>query len=140
MKFITQTNNSFFFLIDTLDVSNEKKILNVNSFFRKEKIDFLSSVKYFLFFSKDKIDFFLLEKNYKLIFFFNFFNKLFFKDQIKNLKLLFNIEKNNLSSKVLHIKFYLNFYFFFKHIISFTFILKFVSLIKSFKRFCINVK
>lgn len=96
-------------------------------------------VKYFLSFQNNKINFSFLEKNNKLLFFFVFFGKIFFKDQLKNLKNLLNIE-NNLFNNVSAIntlalmrnKLYLNFFFFFRHIFSFIFLLKNISLKRSY--------
>jgi len=129
------SNNSFFFLIDFLKNGYEKNLLLINNFFRNEKINILSSVKYFLFYSNYKIDFIFLEKNYKLISFFIFLNKLFFKQQLKSLKILFDIEiKTNITNvNLLKNKFYLNYYYYYYHIIKIIFMLKFISSLKFYK-------
>lgn len=109
-------NNIFFFFVDA-NKDYDIKLFNINNFFWN--IDLLLPVKYFLSFQKNKINFSFLEKNNKLLFFFVFFGKIFFKDQLKNLKNLLNIE-NNLFNNVSAIntlalmrnKLYLNFFFF----------------------------
>lgn len=124
---ISYKNNSLFFFVDSVLGEQEKVFLNVNNFFNG--IDLLSSTKYFLLLPKIKIDFNFLERNNRLVFFFYFINKLFFKDQIKNLRFLLDAEKDNELSNVmsLNIKFYLNFFFFSRHILSFIFLLKHIS-------------
>lgn len=124
---INYMDNSLFFFVDSVVGEREKFFLNVSKFFND--IDLLSSTKYFLILSNSKIDFNFLEKNNRLVFFFFFINKLFFKDQIKNLKFLLDVEKNNILSNVmsLNIKFYLNFFFLSRHILSFVFLLKHIS-------------
>jgi len=124
---ISYKDNSLFFFVDSVVGEQEKVFLNVNKFFNG--IDLLLSTKYFLPLSNSKIDFNFLERNNKLVFFFYFMNKLFFKNQIRNLKFLLDVEKDNELSNVmfLNIKFYLNFFFFSRHILSFIFLLKHIS-------------
>ena len=107
---ISYKDNSLFFFVDSVVGEQEKVFLNVNKFFNG--IDLLLSTKYFLPLSNSKIDFNFLERNNKLVFFFYFMNKLFFKNQIRNLKFLLDVEKDNELSNVmfLNIKFYLNFF------------------------------
>lgn len=130
MKSIINTKrNSFFFFIDSM-TEFETTIFKIDNFFIDSS--FLSPNKYFSIFSNEKIDFNFLEKNEKLISFFLIFNKIFFKDQIKNLKFCFYNEKLFRSlNKKLNLTFYLNFYFFFRYLYNFMFILKKISSIKN---------
>jgi|SRR5690606_25860160 len=122
---------SFFFLVDFLKDDHENKIFKINNFFGN--IESLCSVKFFYFSHINKIDFNLIEKNNNFIFFFLFLNKIFFKDQLKNLKTLLKFENFFFDINALNLKFYLNFYFFFQRIGRFIFLLKFISMLKFYK-------
>lgn len=132
MNQIFKYKNSFFFFVDFLK-DFEQKYLKIDKFFGDSKLLFPN--KYFSIFSNTKIDFDFLEKNEKLISFFFIFNKFFFKDQLKKLKLCFIIDEKffiNLEKR-LSINLFLNFYFFFRQIYSFILIIKKIALIKKYK-------
>lgn len=120
--------NSFFFFVDFLK-DFETKYFKIDTFFSDS--EFLFPNKYFSFFSIEKIDFDFLEKNEKLLTFFYIFNKLFFKDQIKNLKTCLLNEFSSIKiKKGLKINFFLNFYFFFRYYYTFIFLIKKIAIIK----------
>lgn len=128
MNQINNNKNSFFFFVDFMD-ELESKYLKIDNFFQDPS--FLFPNKFFSIFSNEKIDFDFLEKNEKLISFFFIFNKIFFKNHIKNLKLCFTNENmfKNLKKKM-NISFFLNFYFFFRHVLCFIFVLKKICVYK----------
>ena len=77
-------NYTFFFFVDCVK-ENESDYLKINNFFYP--LEILSHNKYFSIFQNNSVNFDFLEKNDKLISFFLYMNKFFFKNQIKNLKL-----------------------------------------------------
>lgn len=127
-----KSTNSFFFFVDSLE-NNDSKYLKIDNFF-------FDSTKlhpniYFSVFCNSKMDFDFLEKNDKLISFFLYDGKFFFKDQIKNLKTCFLYEdmfRNNIEKK-LNLSFFLNFFYFFRNIYCFFLLLKKLSFIKKEK-------
>lgn len=124
--------NSFFFFIDSVK-DFETKYFKIDNFFKDSSL--LDPNKYFSIFYNTNIDFDFLEKNEKMLSFFFIFNKFFFKDQLKNLKIcLINecISGRDLEKK-LSITFFLNFYFFFRHFYTFIFLLKKIALNKKNK-------
>lgn len=125
-------NYTFFFFIDCIK-EIESVYLKINNFFDTSEL--LSHNKYFSIFLTKQIDFNFLEKNEKLISFFFFLNKFFFKDQIKSLKLcLLNEDITKSIHKIKSIPFFLNFFYFFRYLYFFVFILKKFS----FKKNLIN--
>lgn len=116
------TSHSFFFFIDNIK-ELENYYTKVDKFFNKN--DLICNNKFFSFFLNEKIDFDFLEKNNKLITFFIFYNKIFFKDHLKNLKkCLINENFLKISNEKLNLKMFLNSYFFNKYILLSIFILK----------------
>lgn len=128
MNQIINKQKSFFFFVDCIK-DLELNYFKIDNFFNKS--DLLSSNKYFSVFLNSSIDFEFLEKNENLLSFFFIFNKFFFKNQIKNLKICLQHEGffRDLKKK-LNINFFLNFYFFFRYIYSFVFLLKRIALSK----------
>jgi hypothetical protein len=103
-------NKCFFFFIDFLK-EFESNSFKIDLYFNN--VELLCCNKYFIPFFNNKINFSLLEENEKFLFFFIIFNKIFFKNQKKNLQICLNIEKNNLLyKKRLKLKFIFNFFFF----------------------------
>jgi hypothetical protein len=118
-------NYIFFFYIDCIE-ENESNYFKINNFFHSSEI--LCHNKYFSIFEANAIDFDFLEKNDKLISFFLYMNKFFFRNQKKNLKLC--LLQNILTHNVFEcstIPFFLNMFFFFRHIYFFIFLLKKLS-------------
>jgi len=123
-------NYTFFFFVDCIK-ENESDYLKINNFFYP--LEILSHNKYFSIFQNNSVNFDFLEKNDKLISFFLYMNKFFFKNQIKNLKLClmqneFIFNKLNGSN----LPFFLNIFFFFRHIYFFIFLLKKLSFNKKY--------
>lgn len=121
--------NSFFFFVDFLKEIESSKYLKIDNFFKDTSKLYPNA--YFSIFSNSQIDFDFLEKNEKLISFFLYNGKLFFKNQIKNLKICSLYEEKIKSvQKRLNISFFLNLFYFFRHIYCLIFLLKKISFIK----------
>jgi hypothetical protein len=120
--------NSFFFFIDLFE-DGEAKYLKIDKFFNNHTK--LYPNFYFSVFRNSKIDFDFLEKNDNLISFFMYNGKFFFKNQIKNLKACFFYEDKfkNIQNR-LNNSFFLNLFYFFRHVYCFIFLLKRLSFIK----------
>jgi len=125
MNYKKEYKNIFFFFIDCIK-ENEFDYLKINNFFQNAEV--LCHNKYFSMFSSNKIDFSFLEKNEKLLSFFIYGNKFFFKNQIKILKLYVLNALNENSNK--NIPFFMNFFFFMRNLYFFVFILKKISFLK----------
>lgn len=116
-----KNKNSFFFFIDYLnEMENNNFYLKVDNYFKNNPL--ICNNKIFSVFSNDKINFDFINKNFNLLSFFYFDNKFFFKNHLKILKAY------SLNNKIRKIKIinsiFLNFFFFFRHIFTFSFILK----------------
>jgi len=128
---INNKQNTFFFFVDALE-SLDPHYLKIDNFFNDTKKLYPNA--YFSVFSNSKINFDFLEKNEKLLSFFIYNGKIFFKNQIKNLKIsFFYEEKFKNIEKRLNISFFLNLFYFFRHVYCFIFLLKKISYIKLFQ-------
>lgn len=128
---INNKQNTFFFFVDVLE-SLDPHYLKIDNFFNDTKKLYPNA--YFSVFSNSKINFDFLEKNEKLLSFFIYNGKIFFKNQIKNLKIsFFYEEKFKNIEKRLNISFFLNLFYFFRHVYCFIFLLKKISYIKLFQ-------
>lgn len=121
--------NSFFFFVDHLKEMESSKYLKIDNFFNDTSKLYPNT--YFSIFPNSQIDFDFLEKNEKLISFFLYNGKFFFKNQIKNLKICSLYEEKIKSiQKRLNISFFLNLFYFFRHVYCLIFLLKKISFIK----------